>query len=59
MLVTIDKKGYIDGARLVQGINRHLDEKALRAVWRFRYEPALDDAGDPIEYQMLQRFMLE
>lgn len=59
VLLTIDKDGYVDGVRLRQGVNPHKDRKALDAIWRFRYRPALDDNGRPIAYKLVQRFMLE
>ena len=59
VMLSIDEDGYVDGVRLRQGVNPHDDAKALEAVWRFRYAPALDDRGRPISAKLLQRFMLE
>ena len=59
VLLMIDKDGYVDGVRLKQGVSPHQDEKALNAIWRFRYDPARDDAGQPIAARIEQRFMLE
>jgi hypothetical protein len=59
VLLTVDADGYVDGVRLRKGVNPHDDSKALEAVWRFRYAPALDDGGRPITSKVVQRFMLE
>lgn len=58
-LLTIDEDGWVVGVRLVQGVNPHADEKALEAVWRFHYEPALDRAGRPVRARVKQPFMVE
>jgi len=57
--LTINEKGYVVGVRLKQGVNRDRDEKALNAVWRFHYAPALDRDGRPVQAQIVQRFMVE
>jgi periplasmic protein TonB len=59
VLLTVNEKGYVVGVRLKQGVSRDRDEKALEAVWRFHYDPALDHLGRPIEAQVVQRFMVE
>lgn len=58
-LLTIDEDGWVVGVRLVHGVNPHADEKALEAVWRFHYEPALDRAGRPVRARVEQPFMVE
>jgi hypothetical protein len=57
--LTVNEKGYVVGVRLEQGVSRDRDEKALNAVWRFHYDPALDRGGRPIRSQVVQRFMVE
>ena len=57
--LTIDEDGYVVGVRMVQRVDPFVDDKAATAVWRFRYSPALDDAGRPIKVKYDQRFMLE
>ena len=57
--LTVNEKGYVVGVRLEQGVSRDRDEKALNAVWRFHYAPALDRGGRPIRSQVVQRFMVE
>ena len=59
VLLTVDEKGYVVGVRLQQGVNPDRDAKALDAVWRFHYDPALDRAGRPIRTKVVQRFMVE
>ena len=58
-LLTIDEDGWVVGARLVQGVSPHADGKALEAVWRFHYDPALDRDGRPIRARIRQPFMVE
>ncbi len=59
VVLTVNEKGYVVGVRLEQGVSRDRDEKALDAVWRFHYDPALDRDGRPIESKVVQRFMVE
>jgi hypothetical protein len=59
VLLTVNEKGYVVGVRLEQGVSRDRDEKALDAVWRFHYDPALDRDGRPIRSKVVQRFMVE
>jgi TonB family protein len=59
VMVNVDRDGDVVGARLVRGVDPHSNEQALDAVWRFRYEPALDDAGKPIASRVEQSFMVE
>jgi hypothetical protein len=57
--LTINEGGYVVGARLEHGVDPYRDRKAMEAVWRFHYAPALDRAGRPVRAQVLQRFMVE
>jgi hypothetical protein len=57
--LTIDRDGKVVGARLVRGVGGARDEKAMDAVWRFAYLPALDDAGAPIRVRIEQQFMID
>ena len=59
VLVTVDDEGFVAGVRLRQGQGGKRDDEALAAVFRFRYDPARDDAGRPIESRVLQRFMVD
>jgi hypothetical protein len=57
--LTIDAEGFVVGVKLEQGIGGRADEHAATAVWRFRYDPARDDAGKPVRSKVEQRFMLD
>jgi hypothetical protein len=57
--LTIDADGRVVGAKLVRGVGGARDDKAMAAVWRFAYLPALDDAGTPIRARIEQQFMIE
>jgi hypothetical protein len=59
VVLTVDEKGYVVGVRLQRGVNPDRDAKALDAVWRFHYDPALDRAGRPVPSKVVQRFMVE
>jgi len=57
--LTIDTDGYVVGVRLVRGAGRARDDRGAAAVWRFRYLPALDEAGHPIQATVEQHFLVE
>jgi len=46
--VRVDRDGLVIGARLAPGPPRSHEADAISAVWRFRYDPALDDDGRPV-----------
>lgn len=54
--VTVDTDGYVVGARLVRGHSGPADAQAADLIFRFRYLPALDDAGRAIESTFEQPF---
>lgn len=56
--VTIDRDGFVVGAKLVHGLGDHRDEQAQSLIWRFRYAPALDDDGRAITATIDQPFMV-
>jgi len=57
--VIVDHDGYVVGARIVRGFGGHRDEQASNLIWRFRYAPALDDAGHAISSTLDQRFLVQ
>ncbi len=57
--LSIDHEGFVVGVRLTAGTRSRRAEAAQTSVWRFRYDPARDDAGRPIAAQIEQRFMLD
>ena len=57
--LTIDTDGFVIGVRLVRGVGGVRDDQAANAVWRFRYSPALDDDGRPIQATIEQRFLVD
>ncbi len=57
-LLTVDEDGFVVGVKLISGPMGRRAERAADAVWRFRYEPALDDAGRPIASKVEQPFVL-
>ncbi len=56
--LVIDDDGFVSGARLVRGFGGKRDETAGSLVWRFRYLPALDHDGRPIEATIEQSFLV-
>lgn len=54
--VTVDGEGYVVGAKLTRGFGGPRDSEASSAIFRFRYDPALDDAGRPIVSSLDQPF---
>jgi len=57
--LTIDAEGFVIGVRLVRGVGGVRDGQAQDAAWRFRYSPALDDDGRPIQATIEQRFLVD
>jgi len=57
--VTIDEDGYVVGAKLVRGFGGRRDDEAAGLIFRFRYAPALDEAGRPIQSTLDQNFLVE
>jgi hypothetical protein len=58
MLLTVDDDGFVVGVHAKHALTSRQDEKAADAVWRFRYDPARDDAGRPIASRVEQEFIL-
>jgi hypothetical protein len=58
-ILTIDTDGSVIGARLKRGPPGYRSERAMAAVWRFRYHPAVDGDGHPIKSRVEQRFVVE
>ena len=56
--ITVDTDGYVATARLVQGTSAPRGLGAADAIWRFRYDPALDDDGHPVTAAIDQPFLL-
>jgi hypothetical protein len=56
--VDVDQEGFVVGAKLVQGFGGPRDEQASSLIWRFRYAPALDDAGRPVRSTLDQPFLV-
>lgn len=54
--VTVDTDGYVVGAKLVRGMTGPRDDEAADLIFRFRYLPALDDAGRAIASTFEQPF---
>lgn len=57
--IKIDRDGYVVGARLVHRSNSPRDDDAAALIFRFRYAPALDAAGRPIDATIDQPFLVE
>ena len=54
--ITVDTDGYVVGAKLVRGLSGPRDSEAADLIFRFRYLPALDDAGHAIRSTFEQPF---
>lgn len=54
--VTVDAEGFVVGARLTRTFGGPRDSDASSAIFRFRYDPALDDTGRPIRSTLDQPF---
>jgi hypothetical protein len=56
--ITVDDEGYVAGARLVRGFDLPGSRDAEGLIFKFRYEPALDDAGHAIASTFDQGFFV-
>lgn len=54
----VDAEGFVVGVRLPAAPLRRREQDAAAAVWRFRYDPARDDAGRPVASTVAQAFVL-
>jgi TonB family protein len=54
--VRVDKNGRVQSASVKQKLGFGLDEAALQAILRSRFEPALDEHGNPTEEEVDYRF---
>lgn len=54
--VTVDDHGYVVGAHLTRRLGSPRDDDAAGLIFKFRYEPALDDDGRPIRSTFDQPF---
>jgi hypothetical protein len=57
--LTIDRDGFVVAAQLLRGDRGGGDDRASAALWRFRYDPALDDDGHPVSATIEQPFLVE
>jgi len=57
--VKIDNEGFVVGAKIVRGLGPNQNMTASELIWKFRYLPALDDAGTPISWTLDQPFLVQ
>jgi hypothetical protein len=57
-VVTVDTDGYVVGAHLTTGEPGPIHDDAAGLIFKFRYDPARDDAGRPIRSTFEQPFQL-
>jgi hypothetical protein len=56
--VTVDVDGAVVGAHMLTMRPGSRAERAADAIWRFRYEPALDEHGVPVRSTFEQSFQV-
>jgi hypothetical protein len=56
--VTVDTDGAVVGVHMVTTHPGVRGDQADSAIWTFRYEPALDDAGQPVRSTFEQSFQI-
>ena len=56
--VRVDRDGHVVGARLHAGPTKPHENDALTQIWRFLYEPALDEVGRPTASWIEQSFIV-
>ena len=50
--VGIDEKGRVRECKVIKRAGYGLDEAAVKAMWKFRFAPALDQAGRPVPFRI-------
>lgn len=56
--VTVDSRGDVIGARMLTARPGAKSDRAASAIWTFRYSPALDDDGKPVNSTLDQSFQV-
>lgn len=54
--VWLDKRGEIQGIKVIEGLGFGLDEAAVEAMKQFRFRPAIDVDGSPVRFEMVYRY---
>jgi hypothetical protein len=54
----VNKQGRVHGAHVVEGIEPHLDRRAIAIALHFEFDPALDKNGEPVEGTYRWRFRI-
>ena len=54
----VNKYGRVHGAHVVEGIEPHLDRRAIALALHFAFDPALDKNGEPVEGTYRWRFRI-
>ena len=50
--VGIDEHGRVRECKVIKRAGYGLDEAAVKAMWKFRFAPALDQAGHPVPFRI-------
>jgi len=58
VVLSIDARGVVRGARIVKSVSRHFDLLAVNKALHFEFEPALDARGTPIPSKLPWSFVM-
>lgn len=47
--IEIDRKGNIKSVRVLRKVGYGMDEEAIKAMWQFKFDPAKDADGKPVD----------
>jgi protein TonB len=47
--IEIDRKGNIKSVRVLRKVGYGMDEEAVKAMWKFKFDPAKDADGKPVD----------
>jgi protein TonB len=50
LMVGIDETGRVRVVKIIKGIGHGLDQAALKAMWKFRWKPAISHEGKPVAF---------
>jgi protein TonB len=57
--ISIDRKGNVKSARVIEKVGYGMDEAAVKAVWRYKWKPAKRADGEPVDIVITHSFLFK